>query len=54
MNTYLLDIKQTNGEDLMNVRADVQLKIFAPATQKINAMHEKTHWMNSPLMGTDL
>ena len=41
MKTYLLECKQTNGEDLMNVQADVQLQILAPATQQLNAMHEQ-------------
>ena len=41
MKTYLLERKQTSGEDPMNVRADVQLQILAPATQQINAMHEQ-------------
>ena len=41
MKTYLLDSKQISGEDPMNVRAFVQLQIFAPATQQINAIHEQ-------------
>ena len=41
MKRYLLESKQTSGEDPMNVKADVQLQILAPATQQINAMHEQ-------------
>ena len=41
MKTYLLERKQTSGEDPMNVRADIQLQILAPATEQINAMHEQ-------------
>ena len=41
MKTYLLESKQTSGEDPMNVRADFQLQILPPATQKIIAMHEQ-------------
>ena len=40
MKTYLLESKQTSGEDPMNVRAHVQLQILAPATQQIDSMHE--------------
>ena len=41
MKTYLLESKQTSGEDPMKFRADVQMQILKPATQQKNSMREQ-------------